>query len=85
MKKEERQETECFSDSKSVDGLNTVSKHGCRDIKYTDTYQVPNSVKQLYFKLQYLHSKIIIIIITIKHYFKCNNNNNNKIFQNVFL
>ena len=75
MKKEEKQETEYFSDSKSVNCLNTVSKDGCTDFNYTDTYQVPTSVTQRYFKLQYLHSKIIIII-TITHYFKCNNNNN---------
>jgi len=60
MKKEKRQETEYFSDSKIGNCLNTASNDGCTDSNYTDKYQVPKSVKQRYFKLKHLHSKIII-------------------------
>jgi len=64
MKKEERQETEYFNESKIVNCLNRVSNGGCTDFNYTDTYQIPTSVAQRCFKLQYLHSTIIIITIT---------------------
>jgi len=42
MKKEERQETEYFSDSKSVNCLNTVTNDGGKNLNYTDTYKVQN-------------------------------------------